>query len=34
MVFIIELMINEGIWEGLVFEDGWIVIIIDCKLLV
>lgn len=34
MIFIIELMINEGICYNKVLLDGWIVVIKDCKLLV
>lgn len=34
MVFIIEFMINEGIWEVVLLDDGWIVIIKDGKFFV
>lgn len=34
MIFIIELMINQGCLEICLFGDGWIVIIKDCKLFV
>lgn len=34
MIFIIELMINLGVLDYEIWDDGWMVVIKDCKWIV